>query len=396
MNGFCLCNGKFRTKCDPKTPEDKDCTQISEEKARSMVNWRDQKLVFRRFKKKEIEYVRRNTKGEDVCKAGFKKCGPIHCVKDFVPCPISHFWINKDKKQYVKRTSDVEQIDLGKDSLIIERNSKDGKIVNGFTMELNGMPCYDPRSAHKLVTKKGSIIGPKLGGSGCTKPFLDNVEDYRSVDSIPFLEFISENGAKHYVDAIPKSELAHLLEETVYLSARFKLFMGLNELCQDFDVEAIHRFRVGVQFIFLISKILLGVAALFMLYFMTLSRSHFGTRLLHVGWISGVCQLIGMGASHSYVAVVSGFVENIQNKFRDAKCLGDAKLGTALFKTVSDVSQFLELHEESAKHVLIMCAVLVVVGGIFKFFNRNADKNAGKAPLVPEVTKDAISKKDKK
>jgi len=43
-----------------------------------------------------------------------------------------------------------------------------------------------------------------------------------------------------------------------------------------------------------------------------------------------------------------------------------------------------------------MCAVLVVVGGIFKFFNRNADKNAGKAPLVPEVTKDAISKKDKK
>jgi len=392
MNGFCSCNGKYKAKCDPKLPEDKDCTQISAEKARSMSNWRDQKLVFRRFKKKEIEYVRRNKKGEEVCREGLKKCGPIHCLKDFVPCPISHFWINKDKKQYVKRSNDIETIDLGKDSLIIERNSKDGKVVNGFTLELNGMPCYDPRSTHKLVTKKGSALAPKLGGHGCTKPWLDNVEDYRSVDHIPFLEFLSENGMKQYVEAIPKSELSHLLEETVYLSSRSKLFMGLDDVCQDFDADSIWRFTSGVQAIFLMTKVLLGFAVVVLIYFMLMSKSHFGTRLLHVGWITGATQLISMGASASYVALLNSFVDNVNVNFKKFKCLGDAKLGRALFHTVNDVSEYLKWHEQSTKHVLIACAVVFVVGGIFKLLNRNADKK----PLVAPVPTDNISKKDKK
>lgn len=99
-----------------------------------------------------------------------------------------------------------------------------------------------------------------------------------------------------------------------------------------------------------------------------------------------------MGASASYIALVTGFVDNVNINFKKFKCLGDAKLGKALFHSVNDVSEYLKLHEESAKHVLIMCAVLVVIGGLFKLFNRNADKK----PLVAPVPTDNISKQDKK
>lgn len=180
MKGYCNCDGKYKSSCDPeKKPEDKLCVQFKDEPKRLMHTWREKKLIFRRYKKKEIEYVKRQKNGKEVCQGGFKKCTPVHCVKDYVSCPITHFWINKDKAQYVRKHNNIEKIDLGKDDLVVERHSDSEAIVNGFYMELNGMPCYNPYSYHKLVTKKGSSLASKLGGYGCSKPSGENVEDYR-------------------------------------------------------------------------------------------------------------------------------------------------------------------------------------------------------------------------
>lgn len=246
MKGYCNCEGKFKKSCDPTKPEEKTCYKIEDAEKKTMNIWRDKKLIFRRFKKKEIEYVRRQKDGKEVCKGGFKKCTPVHCVKDYVSCPITHFWINKDKAQYVRKHNNIEKIDIGKDDLVVERHSDSQQIVNGFYLELNGMPCYNPNSSHKLVTKKGSSLAPKLGGYGCSKPSGENVQDYRRVDSIPLLDFFKDNGMNRYVDSIPNSELSHLLEEKVFLAARFKLFMGLSDLCQDFNIDQIYAFRIGI------------------------------------------------------------------------------------------------------------------------------------------------------
>ena len=132
MTGYCNCNGQYSASCDPTKEDQKECIKILPEDKRLMNNWRESKLIFRRFKKKEIEYVRKNKDGKVHCKEGFKKCTPIHCVKDYVQCPITHFWLNLGKKTYVKKGNDVEVIDLGKDSLVVERKSDSEKIVNGF------------------------------------------------------------------------------------------------------------------------------------------------------------------------------------------------------------------------------------------------------------------------
>lgn len=371
MTGYCNCNGQYSASCDPTKEDQKECIKILPEDKRLMNNWRESKLIFRRFKKKEIEYVRKNKDGKVHCKEGFKKCTPIHCVKDYVQCPITHFWLNLGKKTYVKKGNDVEVIDLGKDSLVVERKSDSEKIVNGFHLELNGMPCYDTNSGHKLATKKGSILGYKLGDKrGCTKPWGDNLEDYKQVDHVPLLNFLGNNGMKQYVDHIPNNELSHLLEDKMYLSARFKLFMGLDDICQDFDLEKIKLFSLGVKSIILITKILTAATLIFALYFMMLSKRGFGLRLAVFGLIVGAIQLVDIGLKASANQISLGFVDDVTISFKKFKCLGHSKMSSGLFTVVNSVSEFLKLQEESAKYVLIACVVLIVIGGLCKLLTK--------------------------
>lgn len=177
-----------------------------------------------------------------------------------------------------------------------------------------------------------------------------------------------------YVESIPNSELSHLLEERVFLAARFKLFMGLSDLCQEFNVDHIYNFRVGIQFIFNCKKLGFILAAIFMVYFIWFSKSHFGTRFLYIGLFSGIIQLVAIAIEKSYIVFASGFVDNVNVNFRKHKCLGESKMSKALFHAVNDVSEFFEMHGLGTKCIFAACAVLIVVGLISKLFVKKGDE----------------------
>jgi len=292
MKRYCNCDGVYKDSCEP---EKDGCTLMEKQKPAQLNNWRGMKLILRRFKKKEIEYVKLSKSGKNKgmfeCPNGFKKCTPVHCVKDYIPCPITHFWLNKNRANWVE--ADSEKFDLGKDEIVMERKSDNNRIVNGFQLELNGMPCYNPNSTHRLVTKKGSSIANRLGGNGCSKPWKDNVEDYRSVDSLSFTQFCSTNGMKEYISKIPDTEIAHLLDESVHLTARYKLFLGIHEECTGFDIDRIYYFNVGITSIFNVTRAFIVFTVLVFLFLLLISKKGLGYRLMLLGTINGTANLAG-------------------------------------------------------------------------------------------------------
>merc|ERR1711976_316367 len=109
-----------------------------------------------------------------------------------------------------------------------------------------------------------------------------------------------------------------------------------------------------------------------------------------VGVIAGGIQVISMAVCASYLAVLNEFVELVNVSFKNFKCLEKAKMSKVLYHTVNDVSEFLSLHEECTRNVLIVCAVLVIVGGIVALYTRNK-----KEPLVKGVSTEEENKKTK-
>jgi hypothetical protein len=76
------------------------------------------KLVYRNFKKKEIEYAHLNKQNKPECKAGFKMCTNTYCVKDYVHCPINSFWLNERKAAKVEENPYVEKFDIGEHEIV--------------------------------------------------------------------------------------------------------------------------------------------------------------------------------------------------------------------------------------------------------------------------------------
>jgi len=387
MSAYCDCDGKFSTSCDTTKEKDANCKKFEAEKSRNMSLWKGKKLAFRRFKKKEIQYAKLNEKNVAFCEGGFKLCTNVHCVKDYVNCPINSFWLNERKASFVEETALVEKFELGEHELILERGKQNNRIINGFRMELNGMPCYNPASSHKLVSKNGSSVGSKFGGSGCTKPWLDNVEDYRSVDHKSLVEFLKQNGLREYIKGIPSSEMSHLLEETVHLTSRFKLFMALTRECQGFDIESINTFRIAIKTIFRIEMVVLGLSVLIFLYFWLRSSTSFGKRLMYLGVLNGGLNL----ASYLLVKVThelaNGFMNSVNDNIIPNKCLGESKLAKALFELTNKVHTTFVNQENITRGVFVACTVLVVVGFISGFFNQN--KLSGENAIPKNIVKES-------
>jgi len=372
MQQYCNCNGKYKSSCNPE--KDADCKLYPAQPAGLMNNWRGKKIIYRRYKKKEIKYIREHKNGEVKCENGFKQCTPIHCVKDFVACPITHFWINKGKKQWVQENDFIHKYDLGEDDLIMERRNDSNRIVNGFDLELNGMPCYNPSTFHKLVTKHGSALAYKMDGTGCQKPLADNIEDYRSVDRLSLLDFLGDNDMQEYVDNIPNSELSHLLEEKVHLAARFKLFLGLHENCQDFDIEKIHLFNIGITTLFTVMKVFVLLCVVVFLYLGLISKSGFGNRVLWLGVINGSFNIGSWLMNKVTHEVTEGFIDKVNTTFKNNHCLGDSKLGKAFFQLVNMVHNLLHDEQEITKILFIASGVLIVFGGITKLLTKGSNQ----------------------
>lgn len=395
MSAYCNCSGKYVAKCAPaEKPEDAKCVQYDAIPASDVGHWKGKKLIFRRYKKKEIVYATLGKSGVAECEGGFKLCTNVHCVKDYVHCPINSFWLNERKAQWIEETPFVEKFEIGPHELILERGRPNNRIVNGFSLELNGMPCYNPRSSHKLVTKKGSALASKLGGEGCTKPWLDNVEDYRSVDNIEFLEFIKTRHSD-YVSGIPNSELSHLLEETVHLTARFKLFMDIKKECQSFDTDKIGLFSMAVMTIFNINKMLLVISGCLFFYFMGLSKKAYGPRFM---WLGG---LNAMLSASIYLIVLStnklagGFIDDVNNVIYPSRCLGETKLGKLLVDNTNRVHAFMHSQETVTMVVFTVCGVLFVLGFLLKLIMGDGTEKKVLTGAQSKVGKPIDSKKMK-
>jgi hypothetical protein len=133
------------------------------------------------------------------------------------------------------------------------------------------------------------------------------------VDSIEFLDMLTDNGHSEYVKEIPSAELSHLLEETTHLTARFKLFMDLKKECQSFDTDKIGIFATAVLTIFNINKMILVVSAVILFYFMGLSKKDYGPRFMWLGALNGVLNLAGWLIVWSTTKAVGGFIDDVNN-----------------------------------------------------------------------------------
>jgi hypothetical protein len=135
MSAYCNCSGKYKATCDPANkPEDSKCTQYEALPAGTLSSWKGRRLIYRRFKKKEIVYARLGDNGQPQCESGFKLCTNVHCVKDYVHCPINSFWLNERRAQFVEETPFVEKFEIGPHELVLERGRPNNRIVNGFSL----------------------------------------------------------------------------------------------------------------------------------------------------------------------------------------------------------------------------------------------------------------------
>ena len=302
MKAYCNCNGKIQTSCKE---DDKGCVSISAEKAASMGLWKGSKLVYRTFKKKEVELSHLDKSGKPTCDDGFKLCTNSHCVKSYVKCPISHFWLNKNKEHPVYESDLIEKVDLGDDEVVLVRGSENNRVLNGLSYNLNGMPCTDFGSEHKRASKKASHLNSSYGGNGCTKPFMENVTDFVSIDSYSFLSFLTDNGMRSYVESIPEDELSHMLEDRVHLAGRFGIKFNQIKECLNFDIERINMFSLAIKTMYNIGRIFIIIKIALYVFFAFVSRADFGFKLF---WLSVLT--LAFTIAHFFIIQISEMAAN--------------------------------------------------------------------------------------